>query len=96
VVNNVNQAQIHAQMGQLKKIAEKTTNSAVNVYIIMALRQLVKVLTLNEHNRFKIWRVNKAIACICIATQLPKCVQEEKNELTTIIWQLEKIALSMT
>jgi hypothetical protein len=91
MVNQINQEQINNQMNQLKKIAEKTTTSVVNLYIVMALRQLVKVFALNEHNRFKVWRVNKVVECLCTAAQLPQCPKEEKNELTVIVCQLEKI-----
>jgi len=90
MVNQINQEQISDQMNQLKKLAEKTTIPPVNMYIVMALRQLVKVLVLNEHNQFKAWRVNKAIECISTAVQLPQCTKEEKSELITITCQLEK------
>ena len=90
MINQINQEQISDQMKQLKKIAEKTTTPVVNMYIVMALRQLMKVLVLNEHNQFKVWRVNKAIECICAAAQLPQCTKEEKSELIIIMCQLEK------
>jgi hypothetical protein len=90
MVNQINQEQINDQINQLKKLTEKTTNPAVNIYIIMALRQLVKVLTLNEHNKFKVWRVNKAIECLCTATKLSQCTQEIKNEITAVTCQIEQ------
>ncbi|MCL2173486.1 MAG: hypothetical protein LBH62_03060 [Nitrososphaerota archaeon] len=88
--DQINKEQINYQMNQLKKLSENTTTPAVSMYIIMSLRQIVKVLVLNEHYRFKVWRVNKAIECLRTATQLLQCTREEKSDLIAIMWQLEK------
>lgn len=92
MINQTLQTQINDQINQLKKIAEKTTTPVVSMYIVMALRQLVKVLVLNEHSRFKMWRVKKAIECLCAATRLPQCTEELKSGLITIVCKLEEIS----
>jgi hypothetical protein len=94
--NQTNQEQISNQVTQLKELTGNTTDPTVNLYIIMALRQLEKILALNEHDRFKVWRINKAIECLCTATQLLHCTKEEKSEIVTITSQLQKTAISLT
>jgi hypothetical protein len=94
MVNQMDQEQINNQVSKLKKMAESTAIPAVNLYIVMALRQLVKVFVLNEHVRFKVWRVNKAVECLRVIMQLSQCTGEMKNELIVIVCQLEKIVCS--
>lgn len=97
MVNQIIQEQLDNQISQLKKIVEKPSAPPnVNIYLIMALRQLAKVLTLNEHNRFKVWRINKAIECLCTAMQTLQCTKETKNEIVAITCQLENITYSLT
>ncbi|MCL1976558.1 MAG: hypothetical protein FWG55_00360 [Candidatus Bathyarchaeota archaeon] len=96
MTKQINHEQINNQINKLKELKEKTTEPAVNMYILMALRQLVKIPALNENTRFQVWRMNKALECLCAAMQLMQCTKETKSELITITFQLEKITNSMT
>ena len=87
--NKLSQEQVNNQINLLKELMEKSADPTVNVYIVMALRQLVKVLVLNEHHRFKVWRVNKAIECLCVVMRLMHCTKELKSELFVITCQLK-------